>query len=123
MLVLSPPIPVKIIGELMKRTRLLATFAIVLVFCSSLRAQVLDQVPEQALLVFKVSNLQGFSTKFGKFATDLQLVTIEPKLADPLGALTEQLGIKNGLDKAGEAGFVFVDPAVTEGNDDQSMMM
>src|SRR3989442_1572218 len=92
--------------------RMVATMILVaFVMCSVARAQVLDQMPEQALVIVKVTNLQGFSVKFGKLATDLQLVAQVPQLADPLAALQDKLKIKNGLDKSGDAAFAFLDPS------------
>src|SRR5256885_11941238 len=109
----------------MKTTRRVFAALVIVAFimCSMVRAQVLDQVPEQALVVVKVTNLQGFSTKLGKLCTDLQLVAQVPPLADPLGALQEKLKIQNGLDKSGDAVFAFLDPAITDGNDEESVLL
>src|SRR5205814_3135471 len=109
----------------MKTTRrVFATLVLVaFMMCSIVRAQVLDQVPEQALVVVKVTNLQGFSTKLGKLCTDLQIVAQVPPLADPLGALQEKLKMQNGLDKSGDAVFAFLDPGVTDGNEEESVLL
>src|SRR5438105_1908801 len=110
-------------GELMKAIRRLFAALVVAAFLFhdlNLQAQVLNQVPEQALVVVKVNNLQGFSVKLGKLCTDLQIVAQLPPLADPLAALQDKLKLQNGLDKAGEAAFAFLDPAVAGGNDDDS---
>lgn len=105
-----------------RATTLMALVAFLL--CSVVvRAQVLDQVPEQAIIVVKVNNLQSVSTKFGKFATDLQLVAQVPPLADPLGALTEKLKITNGLNKDGDGAFALLDPAVAGGDNDNSFLI
>ena len=87
------------------------------------RAQVLDQVPEQAMVVVKVTNIGGFSTKLGKLCTDLQLTAQLPPLADPLGALQEKLKLSNGIDKSGDAVFAFLDPSVAGGNDDNAFLL
>jgi hypothetical protein len=109
-----------------RATKFVALVAFLL--CSPLysvvvHAQVLDQVPEQAIIVVKVNNLQSVSTKFGKLATDLQLVAQVPPLADPLGALTEKLKITNGLDKGGDGAFAFIDPAAIGGDNDNAFMV
>src|SRR3954447_25852067 len=98
----------------MKTTRrVFATLVLVaFMMCSMVRAQVMDQVPEQALVVVKVTNLQGFSTKLGKLCTDLQITAQVPPMADPLAALQEKLKITNGLDKSGDALFAYLDPSV-----------
>ena len=83
----------------------------------------MDQMPEQALVVVKVTNLQGFSVKLAKLANDLQITAQVPQLADPLAALQDKLKITNGLDKAGDAAFAFLDPAVTDGNSDDSVLV
>ena len=87
------------------------------------RAQVLDQVPEQALVVVKVTNLQGFSNKLGKLCTDLQITAQVPPLADPLAALQDKLKLANGLDKSGDALLAFIDPAVAGGDSDNSILI
>jgi hypothetical protein len=105
--------------------RSLATLVVVAFLMCALvaRAQVLDQVPAEALVVVKVNNLQGFSTKLGKFCTDLQLTAQVPQLADPLGSLQEKLKIPNGLDKSGDAVFAFLEPAVAGGDSDNSVLL
>src|SRR4051794_25332388 len=74
-------------GDRMKTFhRMIATMVVeaFIVSAPGSRAQVLSQVPDQTLVVIKVTNLQGFSTKFGKVATDLELAAQVPELADPL---------------------------------------
>jgi hypothetical protein len=87
------------------------------------RAQVLNQVPDSALAVLKVSNLQSVSTKFGKFATDLQLVALDPDLNDPLAAMIKKLNLNNGLDKSGDAVMAFLDPSVAGGDSDDAFLV
>ena len=48
------------------------------------RAQVLQQVPSDALVVVKVSNLKAVSDKVAKFAEALGLSAVQPEFADPL---------------------------------------
>src|SRR5581483_11584611 len=106
------------------RRPLAAMVVVAMMLCALVaRAQVLDQVPEQALVVVKVTNLGQFSQKLGKFCTDLQLTAQVPQLADPLGALQEKLKIQNGLDKSGDAVFAYLDPAVAGGNDDNAFLL
>src|SRR6476620_10166122 len=105
--------------------RMIATIAVVafIVIAPASRAQVLNQVPEQALVVVKVTNLQGFSTKFGKLATDLQLAAQVPEMADPLKAFQTKANLQKGLDTAGDAAFVYLDPSLAGGAEDKSMVV
>src|SRR5690242_3486666 len=110
----------------MKSLRRLSTVVVVaaiMLFTCAVRAQVLEQIPEQALVVVKVNSLSSFSTKFGKLATDLQLTAQVPQLADPLAALQEKLKLQNGVDKNGEAAFAYLDPAAAGGNEDKSVLI
>ena len=86
----------------MKRQIRLAITALVLVIClvARTRADVLEQVPEDALVVVKVSNLQSLSNKLSKFAEDIGLAQAAPQFSNPLNALQEHAGIKEGLTRA-----------------------
>ena len=107
----------------LRRLSAVVVVAAIMLFTCAVRAQVLQQIPEQALVVVKINSLSSFSTKFGKLATDLQLVAQVPQLADPLAALQDKLKIQNGVDKNGEAAFAYLDPAVAGGNDDKSVLI
>jgi hypothetical protein len=112
--------------NVMKSLRRLSTVVVVaaiMLFTCAVRAQVLQQIPEQALVVVKVNSLSGFSAKLGKLSTDLQLTAQVPQLADPLAALQEKLKLQNGVDKSGEAAFAYLDPSVAGGNDDKSVVV
>jgi len=64
-------------------------------------AQVLDQVPEGALVVAKVRNLAETNTKLAGFFKDLGVDQLSPDLADPLAAIKKKLGIQQGMGSAG----------------------
>ncbi len=85
----------------------------VLLLCAfsatSLHAQVLNQVPADALVVVKVKNLKATSDKIAKLATDWGLAQVQPDFADPLAAFKKELTITNGLDDNGDMGVVFTD--------------
>src|SRR4029079_3395044 len=87
------------------------------------RAQVLQQVPGDSLVVFKVNNLKAGSDKFAKLAQDLGLAAMSPELADPLGALQAKLHVQQGLKTDGEMAIVFVDPAVVNGDNEKAMLV
>lgn len=88
------------------------------------QAQVLEQVPGDALAVLKVKSLNGTSTKVAKFATDLGLAAFMPQMGDPLGALQGQVGIQQGLNKDGDFAIAYLDNAQFAGvRPDQSMVV
>lgn len=88
--------------------RPMAAFLCALVLCASARAQVLQQVPDDALLIVKVKNLQAVSTKVAALADQFGVTKMKPEFADPLGALVNLTGIKQGLDKGGDAALVML---------------
>src|SRR5438105_4359519 len=100
-----------------------AVMAMVVLLCASARGQVLDQVPAEALVIMKVSNLQQTSGKLAKLCQDLGIAQMAPQMADPLGALQTKLKINNGIDKAGEVAFAYIDPAAVGGDSQHSMVM
>jgi hypothetical protein len=73
-------------------------------------AQVLDSVPDNALVVLKFKNLQATSTKLAKFATDLGLANVVPQLSDPLKSLEDKMKISQGLNTAGDMFVAFLNP-------------
>ena len=70
------------------------------------RAQVLQQVPGDALVVIKFNKLKPTSDKMAAFAKKLGLDQMQPGLSDPLGAAQKKMGITQGLDPNGEAAIV-----------------
>ena len=87
------------------------------------KAQVLDQVPAEAMVVVKIKNIGGTSQKFSKFCQDLGVAAMVPQLSDPLGSALAELKLNNGVDKNGDFAFVFIDPSATGGDPEKSMMM
>jgi hypothetical protein len=108
----------------MKRQIRLAMTAVVLLVClvARSRADVLEQVPEDALVVIKVNNLQAVSNKLSKFAEDIGLAQAAPQFSNPLNALQEHAGIKEGLNKEGDLAFVGLDPKTDPEHQDEAML-
>lgn len=79
----------------------------VLLMPMAARAQVLDQVPGDALVVIKLNKLKQTSEKMAAFADKLGLAQQLPAAGDPLGSLKGQLGITEGLDDSGDAVIFF----------------
>lgn len=101
----------------------LASLLAVLFLACAVRAQVLNQVPDDALLVIKTKDMSATSTKVGKWLKDLGLAQMKPGLDNPLGLLQKELGLTNGLNTNGEMAIVFRDPAKTNEKGDKSMML
>jgi hypothetical protein len=114
----------------MKRIRQVAVFAVVLAFLLAgvARAQVMQQVPGDALFVVKVNNLKQTNEKFIKFTNELGIPAMPmpeevlTAVKDPLAALQKQTGMQQGLDMNGELAFVFCDPATVGGDEDDAVL-
>src|SRR5438270_5239893 len=84
---------------------------VALLLCARVRGQqVLDQVPSDAVGVFEVKSLQDTSTKVAKLAKSLGVDQFVPQFADPLGAMMDEYGVKQGLDKNGDMAIAFFNP-------------
>jgi hypothetical protein len=105
-----------------------ATIAAVLLglfLCASARAQqasVFDQVPADALVVVRVKNLSATNKKLAKMIKELGLDQMQPELADPLGTLQKAGHLEKGLNTDGDLAFAFLDPKLTGGNPEKSMV-
>ncbi len=81
--------------------------AAVLLAAPFAHAQVLDQVPSDAMVVVKFNKLKAVSDKIGAMGQKLGIAAFVPQLSDPLGALKDKGKLQNGFDDNGEAAFVF----------------
>jgi hypothetical protein len=100
-----------------------ATLLAMLACANAARADVMDQVPSDAMLVLKVKNLDGTSKKIAKWAKDLGLDQQEPGWADPLGALAEKAHLGKGVNRTGDLAIAMVDPAQAEGEPDKAVVV
>ena len=110
----------------LRRQFLAAGLALALVLGSAVRAgaQVLEQVPGDAIVVFKVKNLGGLNTKLAKWAKGLGLDVENPEMADPLGSLLAETKMEKGIDRAGDLAIAYVDPAsVGETDNEKSILL
>jgi hypothetical protein len=88
------------------------------------RADVLEQAPGDALMVVKVNNLKATSDKVAKLAQDLGLAAMAgPPMQDPLGFIQQQAKMSQGVNTAGDLGFVYLDPAAAAGDDEKSFLV
>src|SRR4051794_274002 len=83
----------------------------------------LDQVADNAPGVLKVKNLGQTNKKVAKFAKELGLDQQEPALADPLGALKQELKLSKGLNEAGDAAVFMVDPNAAGGDPGKAVVI
>lgn len=90
---------------------------------SRVRAQVLDQVPSDALAVLKIKDLDAVSKKAAKMAKGLGLDQVSPEFGDPLGALEDKAHLGKGVDKAGDLAIVFEDPEKFGGEPDKALLI
>jgi cold shock CspA family protein len=109
----------------MRKGRFFTTGAMLLAVLVSaqLRADVLDQVPSDAMVVLKVKNLDAISRKVAKFAKDLGLDQQDPAWADPLGALAEKSHMGKGVNRAGDLAVAVLDPAQFGGDNSKSIVV
>lgn len=109
--------------KMMPPRRALASLLVVLFLTCAARAQVLQQVPDDALLVIKTKDLTATSAKIGKLMKDLGLAQMKPGLDNPLALLQKELSLTNGVNTAGEMAIIYRDPAKTNEKPDQSMLI
>lgn len=109
----------------MKRRQLTAAAACIAMLLTAwtTRADVLAQLPGDALVVLKVNNLKGTSDKFARFAQDLGVAAMEPRMEDPLGFVQEQTKMVNGVNTAGDLGIAFLNPDTSGADVDRSIVI
>lgn len=87
----------------------LASLALVMLVSTSAKAQVMQQVPSDALIVIKLKNLKDVSDKIAALSQRWALDQFRPELNDPLGTLLTMANLGAGLNKAGDAAVVVFD--------------
>ncbi|MCC6240350.1 MAG: hypothetical protein IT448_08645 [Phycisphaerales bacterium] len=108
----------------MRHLRNLSILVLVLLvgFGQSLYGQVLDQIPADALVVAKVSNLRQTSDKVSKLLNTLGVAQLAG-IDDPLKTLKAEGKIEAGLNESGELALVIIDPEATGVADDKSVLL
>ncbi len=71
-------------------------------------AQVLDQVPSDALMVIKVNHIADTNTKISNLMQTLGVADVFPPAKDPIGAIEGQSGLGAGLDTKRDAAAVLL---------------
>lgn len=78
-------------------------------------AQSLTSVPDNAIIMVKVNNLDQTSKKLGDLFQQWGLAAFSPTLSDPLVALEGKANLQQGLNRAGEGAFILVNPMSVPG--------
>jgi hypothetical protein len=90
------------------RNRLMMSVALlVLALAAGAQAQVLDQVPSNAIAVLKVKSLSGLNAKVIKLANAWGIDEMVPEFKDPLGSILEKGHMSQGVNKDGDMAIAF----------------
>src|SRR5437763_424397 len=94
----------------MKRSRWFAaaSLMVALIIAPIARAQVLKQVPDNALVVIRFANLKQTSDKLASLATKFGIDKQLPAAANPLDSIKQKLGANAGVNEAGDAAMVLL---------------
>jgi hypothetical protein len=80
----------------------IAGVGLICAFSLTAGAQVLDQVPADALGVMKIKNMQAVSDKAGALLKQWGVTEMKPETADPLAYFLNKVSLSQGVDKSGE---------------------
>jgi hypothetical protein len=86
-------------------------------------AQVIKQVPSDAIGLLKISNLDTTSKKVADFCTQMGITQMDPDMSDPLGAALKSIGITDGINRSGEFALVYLDFSTYQTTSDKSLLM
>src|SRR4051812_28138825 len=97
-------------GEVMRIIRRLTAALVVMAMCiaSSARAQVLELVPSNSMVVIKIKNIQDVNDKIAALSQQWGLDKIRPEMGDLLGTLLTATNLGPGLNKTGEAAMAIM---------------
>ena len=82
--------------SLRRWSRFAVVAAAVALVADQARAQVMSQVPENAMVVVRVAGLQKTSQKIASLSQKIGIAQMVPQLQDPLAALNQKLGNPKG---------------------------
>jgi hypothetical protein len=95
----------KKISRVLKAGALLAACCVMSLPVSA-RADVMEKIPSDALIVEKINHLDQVNAKLSDFLQQLGLTDMVPAMKNPMQALTDQLGIGPGIDMSKDAAIV-----------------
>lgn len=109
----------------MRTIRRLTAALVILAMCiaSSARAQVLELVPSNAMVVIKIKNIQDVNDKIAALSQQWGLDKIRPEMGDLLGTLLTATNLGPGLNKTGEAAMAIMKPAQGQNEPDMVMLI
>ena len=110
----------------MSKIKLAAATTLLLAFGIAARpaaADVLDNVPADAMVALKVANLTQTSDKVAKLAKQYGIDAFAPKAQNPLQSFKQSLHAEKGFNDAGEMALVFTSPKAYGVTADQSMLI
>ena len=98
----------KTMKRALKASCILAAAICITGLVSPVTAQVMDQIPSDALVVIKINHLQETDTKVSNLLQTLGVTDLVPTMKDPLATLETQLGIGPGMDTKKDAAAVIL---------------
>jgi len=90
---------------------------------SSARAQIMEMVPTNSMVVIKIKNIQDVNSKIAALSQQWGLANMRPELNDLLGTLLTATNMGPGLNKAGDAGMAIMMPAAGANEPDMVMLV
>jgi hypothetical protein len=94
-----------------RQPRILTAVAVLAAICFAAplaaRAQVLKQVPADALVVIKTNNLKSISDKLAALTQKWGIAQLNPRMANPMQGFKQSIGANAGLNEAGDAAVAF----------------
>ncbi|MFT3789260.1 MAG: hypothetical protein QM770_24285 [Tepidisphaeraceae bacterium] len=92
------------------RSALMAIALAVTAVTGTLRADSTEYISADAMMAFHINNLAETSQKVATASQRLGATMIAPQLADPLAWVKEEMGVKEGINDAGDAAIVVFKP-------------
>ena len=108
---------------LKRKTMIASAMLAMAVMVGAAKAQVMEKVPADAMVVVKVADLTATSGKFAKLMADFGVDAFAPQLKDPLGALKGKLSIKDGVKENGDAALYVLPPKAAAGDENKSFVI
>jgi len=109
----------------MRIIRRLTAALVIMAMCiaSSARAQVLELVPSNSMVVIKIKNIQDVNDKVADLSKQWGLDKIRPEMGDLLGTLLTATNLGPGLNKTGDAAMAIMKPAQGQNEPDMVMLI
>ena len=97
---------------------------VVLCVCAAARAEgVLDQVPADAWVVFRINHLEQTNKKAATWAEAMGIAQLSPEMADPLGRAWRSRPTSRASTSTRDMAICFIDPSTSGGKPDKSILI